>query len=93
MPLAARIGDAHTCPMSDPKPHIGGTVMTGSYNVIIENRPAARQSDMLVCAGPNMITLGSGSVLISDRFAARVGDQTTHGGTIVLGLPTVLIGG
>lgn len=27
------------------------------------------------------------------RPAARLGDQTAHGGVIVLGLPTVLIGG
>lgn len=27
------------------------------------------------------------------RPAARMGDQTAHGGVIVLGLPTVLIGG
>jgi uncharacterized Zn-binding protein involved in type VI secretion len=31
--------------------------------------------------------------MISNRPAARVGDTTAHGGTIVLGLPTVMIGG
>jgi uncharacterized Zn-binding protein involved in type VI secretion len=32
------------------------------------------------------------TVLIMGQPAARLGDLTAHGGTIVLGLPTVLIG-
>jgi uncharacterized Zn-binding protein involved in type VI secretion len=32
-------------------------------------------------------------VMISGRPAARMGDSTAHGGSIVLGLPTVMIGG
>ena len=35
---------------------------------------------------------GSPTVLIGNLMAARMGDPTAHGGTIVLGLPTVLIG-
>nr|WP_315596865.1 PAAR domain-containing protein [uncultured Cupriavidus sp.] len=37
--------------------------------------------------------MGSATVLIGGRPAARVGDQTAHGGSIVMGLPSVLIGG
>jgi uncharacterized Zn-binding protein involved in type VI secretion len=33
------------------------------------------------------------TVLIAGMPAARMGDLTAHGGTIVLGFPTVLIGG
>jgi uncharacterized Zn-binding protein involved in type VI secretion len=33
------------------------------------------------------------TVLISNKPAARMGDLTAHGGTIILGCPTVLIGG
>jgi uncharacterized Zn-binding protein involved in type VI secretion len=33
------------------------------------------------------------TVLIGGRPAARIGDMTAHGGTIVLGCPTVIIGG
>jgi hypothetical protein len=40
-----------------------------------------------------MITIGSATVTINDMPAARLLDQTAHGGVIVLGLPTVLIGG
>jgi uncharacterized Zn-binding protein involved in type VI secretion len=37
--------------------------------------------------------MGSMTVLISNKPAARMGDQTAHGGVIVVGCPTVLIGG
>jgi uncharacterized Zn-binding protein involved in type VI secretion len=42
---------------------------------------------------PDTIILGSMTVLISGQPAARLGDQTAHGGAIVGGCPTVLIGG
>ena len=55
--------------------------------------PAARVTDMCVCVGPpDVIVLGSFTVLIVGMPAARIGDMTAHGGAIVLGLPTVLIG-
>ena len=41
---------------------------------------------------PDMIATGSFTVLVGGMPAARLGDLTAHGGTIVLGLPTVLIG-
>jgi uncharacterized Zn-binding protein involved in type VI secretion len=37
--------------------------------------------------------MGSTTVLIQGKAAARMGDTTAHGGTIVMGCPTVLIGG
>jgi uncharacterized Zn-binding protein involved in type VI secretion len=50
--------------------------------------------DMLVCVGPpDTIAKGSATVLIGGKPAARVGDITAHGGNIVLGCFTVLIGG
>jgi uncharacterized Zn-binding protein involved in type VI secretion len=49
---------------------------------------------MCVCVGPpDVIVKGSATVLISSLPAARMGDMTAHGGTIVAGCPTVLIGG
>jgi uncharacterized Zn-binding protein involved in type VI secretion len=49
---------------------------------------------MAVCAGgPDVIAMGSSTVLIGGMPAARLGDLTAHGGTIVVGLPTVMIGG
>jgi hypothetical protein len=48
---------------------------------------------MCVCVGPpDSIIKGSMTVKIGGMPAARLGDQTAHGGTITLGCPTVMIG-
>ena len=99
MPPAARLTDMHTCPMVTPglppTPHVGGPVIgPGVATVLIGNLPAAVIGDNAVCVGPpDTIVTGSATVLIGGRPAARVGDRTAHGGSIVLGLPTVIIGG
>ncbi len=98
MPPAARISDMHTCPMQTPGvppiPHVGGPIIKGMPTVLIGNLPAARVSDMCVCVGPpDTIIKGSATVLIGGLPAARMGDSTVHGGTIILGFPTVMIGG
>jgi uncharacterized Zn-binding protein involved in type VI secretion len=55
--------------------------------------PAARATDMCVCAGPpDIIVMGSPTVLIGGLPAARMTSLTAHGGTVVMGYPTVLIG-
>ena len=41
----------------------------------------------------DVIVLGSMTVMICNKPAARMGDMTAHGGVIVAGCPTVLIGG
>lgn len=85
----------HTCPMvTGPVPHVGGPVLPpGEPTVIIGFMPAARMSDMAVCVGPpDVIVQGSPTVLIGHLMAARLGDPTAHGGVIVLGCPTVMIG-
>jgi uncharacterized Zn-binding protein involved in type VI secretion len=62
--------------------------------VLIEGLPAARVGDPAVCAGPpDTIAAGSGTVFIGGAPAARLGDATAHGGTIVAGSATVMIGG
>ncbi len=96
MPFAARITDMHVCPMfSGPVPHVGGPILPpGAPTVFIGGLPAARVGDMAVCTGPpDTIIKGSATVTIGGQFAARMGDTTAHGGTIVLGCPTVIIGG
>jgi uncharacterized Zn-binding protein involved in type VI secretion len=94
MPDAARIGDNHTCPVSDPKAHKGGPILTGERTVLIADKRAARVTDKAKCNGPvDKIVDGCNTVLIADKAAARVGDSTTHGGVIVEGCSTVLIGG
>nr|WP_248340059.1 PAAR domain-containing protein [Vibrio parahaemolyticus] len=66
----------------------------GSPNVKIGGIPATRKGDKLVCIGPpDSISAGSSSVKINGKPAARSGDSTSHGGKILVGVPTVLIGG
>jgi uncharacterized Zn-binding protein involved in type VI secretion len=96
---AARISDIHVCPMQTPAvvpiPHVGGPVIgPGVPTVLIGGLPAAVVGDMCTCVGPpDAIIVGSATVLIADKPAARLGDSTAHGGSIVAGIPTVLIGG
>ncbi len=96
MPPAARMGDMHVCPMvTGIVPHVGGPVMPpGCPTVLIAGQPAARLGDMLTCVGPpDSILGGSATVMIGGKPAARLGDPTAHGGSIVVGCPTVQIGG
>jgi uncharacterized Zn-binding protein involved in type VI secretion len=76
-------------------PHVGGPILPpGCPTVLIGGMMAARLGDMAVCVGPpDVIALGSMTVLIGGQPAARMGDITAHGGAIVMGLPTVMIGG
>ena len=95
MPPAARVSDMHTCPMvTGVVPHVGGPILPpGCPTVIIGGMPAARISDMLTCVGPvDVIAMGSSSVIIGYMPAARIGDMTAHGGSLVMGYPTVLTG-
>lgn len=95
MPPAARISDMHTCPKVEPGPvpHVGGPVAAGEPTVLIGFMPAARVGDMSVCVGPpDSISQGESTVLIGNKPAARLGDATSHGGVIVAGCSTVLIG-
>jgi uncharacterized Zn-binding protein involved in type VI secretion len=96
MPMAARAGDMHTCPLvSGTVPHVGGPVLPpGCPTVRIAGMPAARVGDKLTCVGPpDTIAKGSATVKIGGMAAARVGDSTAHGGSLVVGAPTVNIGG
>jgi uncharacterized Zn-binding protein involved in type VI secretion len=92
---AARATDMHVCPMVTVLvPHVGGPILPPCCpTVLTGGMPQARVTDMAVCVGPpDIIALGSFTVLVGGMPAARMGDLTAHGGTIILGLPTVLIG-
>ncbi|HBH06416.1 MAG TPA: type VI secretion protein [Flavobacteriales bacterium] len=99
MPAAARITDQHICPEQSAGhpsiPHVGGPIVgPGSPTVLIGGLPAAVLVDTCVCVGPpDFIVTGSATVFIGGKPAARMGDKTQHGGSIVLGSPTVMIGG
>lgn len=86
----------HLCPMiTGVVPHVGGPVLpAGCPTVLIGSLPAARVGDMCTCTGPpDTISAGSGTVNIGGSPAARMGDSTAHGGVIIIGCPTVNIGG
>jgi uncharacterized Zn-binding protein involved in type VI secretion len=92
---AARIGDMHVCPMvTGVVPHVGGPVLPPcAVTVLTGSIPQARVGDMCTCVGPpDVIVVGAFTVLVSGSPAARMLDTTAHGGKIVIGLPTVLIG-
>ena len=99
MPAAARLTDFHQCPQQTPGtppiPHVGGPIVgPGAPTVLIGKMPAAVMGDNCVCVGPpDSIVQGSSTVMISKKPAARMGDTTAHGGKIMLGCPTVQIGG
>lgn len=96
---AARLTDFHMCPMATPGtppiPHVGGPIISaGVPTVLIGGMPAATVGDMCMCtASPPDVILPNGSmVLIGGKPAARMGDMTSHGGQIMMGCMTVLIG-
>ena len=91
---AARIGDMHVCPMvTGVVPHVGGPIAAGAPTVMIVNMPAARVGDMATCVGPpDTIVMGSPTVMTCNMPQARLGDSTAHGGAIVVGAPTVMVG-
>ena len=95
MASAARVSDMHICPLSENGvPHVGGPIIgPGAPNVLIAGMPAATVGDIANCNGPaDRIVTGSTTVFINGKPAARQGDQTVHGGTIIGGTPIVQIG-
>jgi uncharacterized Zn-binding protein involved in type VI secretion len=74
--------------------HGGGPILPPcAVTVLTTSLPQARISDMLTCVGPpDVIAMGSFTVLTMGLPSARMGDMTVHGGAIVVGAPTVLIG-
>jgi len=93
MPPAARV--------TDPTGHPGMISGPGVPNVLIGGLPAAVVGDLHACAMPPLagphpptpIVKGSATVLIGGRPAVRMGDLAGCGAPIILGMPTVQIGG
>jgi uncharacterized Zn-binding protein involved in type VI secretion len=93
---AARLTDMHGCPMLTVLvPHVGGPITgPGTPTVLIGGLPSAGVGDLVTCVGPpDTIIMGSTTVLIGGKPAARMMDPCAHGGMILLGCFTVLIGG
>ncbi|MNZ68107.1 Ribonuclease YqcG [compost metagenome] len=78
--------------------HDAGQINSGSGNVFINGRAAARAHvDTAVCtqhgSAPQIMAQGSDSVRINGQPAARVGDRTVCDGKISAGSSNVFIGG
>ena len=90
---AARVSDEHVCPQLA---HKGGPVITGSPDIHIEGRPAARATDPTTClvGGPDRIAEGCGTVHLNGEIflAARLSDRTEHNGALTTGAAHVYIG-
>jgi len=94
MPPAARLTDLHTCPPLTPDlppvPHVGGPILRpGAPTVLIEGptrRPRGRPGPVRRATRQHCAGLSHGAP------AAHMGHATAHGGSIVLGCFTVLIG-
>lgn len=94
MPAIARVHDPHTCPVNFPQPHVGGTITGPGGSVTIGYQAVALEGAPCTCGAPGaFVAPGAGSpgLTIDYRPAARVGSQTTHGGTIVAGYDPVEI--
>jgi len=94
---AARVGDTVTCPSGPPATLQGPGVPT----VLIAGRSAATAGSACMCTAqagpapvpsPGSIVVGSQTVRIGGKPAARAGDQASNGGRILSGCATVLIG-
>jgi uncharacterized Zn-binding protein involved in type VI secretion len=93
---AARVTDAHTCPLLLPIPHVSGPVQSPcAPTVLIAGLPAARANDLALCTPPKLkdnLLPGAPNVLILGLPAVRKGDPTAHGGKVASGAGNVLIG-
>ncbi|MEM8739986.1 MAG: PAAR domain-containing protein [Pseudomonadota bacterium] len=95
---AARVTDMHVCPMVTPGvppvPHVGGPIIPPtSPNVMTVQMPQARLGDKATCVGPpDTLVVCSTTVLVNSMPAARLMDSFMHGGKVLVGAPTVLIG-
>lgn len=71
----AVVGDELLCPGCPKPPYTPtGYIITGSPNVFIGGRPAARVGDQGVCGAITSLVTGSETVFINNRPAHRVGD-------------------
>lgn len=85
---AARPTDPHACP------HGVGPITDGSPNVKFGGLAAARVDDPATCpSASDYIANGAKTVLINWLEAGRLLDSSFHGGVVLGGLSTVLIGG
>ena len=92
MPPAARVGD--------PTGHPGVITGPGVATVLIAGMPAAVVGDLHTCSFPGTpphpptpFPMGSTTVLVGGRPCLRMGDMSGCGAPVIMGAPTVIVGG
>jgi len=99
MPEVARVDDKTSCPDWEYVifPHVGGPLRNATPVCLkINGRNVIRLADFADCWWPapdDVVAEGSATVLVCGLPVARKGDGMIHGGTIIEGSDTVLIGG
>ena len=94
----ARVNDFHLCPMQTPAvvpiPHVGGPVVgPGAVTVWAGGMPVSVLGDLAICVGPpDVMATGAPTVFAEGRPVVRITDTTAHGGMVIVGLPTVMVG-
>lgn len=91
----SRVGDLHVCPaVTVLVPHVGGPILPpGHITLLVGALPVAKATALCTCVGPPApVPMGSPTVLVGGMPAGRMSDMTGHGGSIVFGLMTVLVG-
>ncbi len=91
---AAYLGSLHVCPAATgPVPHVGGPVIGSIATVLVAGKVVAVIGDTAVCIGPpDKVASACVPVLAKNKPWATLGDSCAHGGKIVLGEPTVIVG-
>ncbi len=83
---AARIGDSVACPKCGQS-----AIVTGVSSIIIENMPAATQTQGCGC-GSTITGAVIGNVILEGLPAATLGSTGSHGSVVTSGAGTVIIG-
>ena len=84
----ARVGDrtTGTCSVHGS---VGGTIISGSTNTVVNSRLEARIGDTVLadCGDTGIISSGSSSIVTNGRVTARIGDSVsgTYSATIISG--------
>jgi type VI secretion system secreted protein VgrG len=74
-------------------PHVGGPIVLGSFTVITGMMPQARQTDLMICAGPpDMIAMGCPTVQVGMAGGGGIGAIFMGMGLAGLGLVKKLVG-
>lgn len=85
---AARKSDPYSCPLPG---HGTNPIASGSPDVFFDGLPAASQGDTCTC-GSALSSGLSATVFINGKNAATIDTGGTHGGIVIGGSGTVIIG-